>query len=806
VARTASTLGIIAACAFAARYAAGQIPTSGNHQRAHLANLIDQWAIPVGITAACLAIATPLLAAILRHATGGGIGGGQTGKRATALAGTLAIPMRCHPSVLTVRKTTWRGGVLISGQVHYPPEIPMPIHPETALPERLRPLAAADLQVTHDPGRRTISFHPAPPEPAPTPWWDRESDEKASPTLSALHTALAGFLDELDIARDETHYTPDGAIAKITLTYSAATTKPTSERFRTRIKEVLDQMVPAPTGAWNYIWLPHRSRLVLTPGTPLPDHLPIPLPPDDLPRHSLPLGQRATGTPGLWQPSRFPHLLVAGATGGGKSVLIRTILLQAVLCGWDVYLADPKKLGYRGFARWLNLPQSRVATTGQTMEAMVLAVTVEMRRRYQLCEWGQARPTDFRPLLLILDENTEAIAAMNSHAKAAHAEETGKKPPKNHTSPAVEALWEIARLGREAGTYAVYAHQRPDVTYIPGEARDNLLSRIAAGQLRGDGAEMMFGTQAVEQRVTLPAVDENTGEIYQVPVPGRATVDLGNGPEPLQVSWTPKIWDEQDCPPDSADAASMAALQPAARAAWAHANPGLLPGTLQIRDGDGAILGPTGGTPAATLYNGDGQQSGHLVIDPGDHDTTDGEPVDGADTEHADAEPDTPVEFTKHTTNGTVLSLVTATPEPEIAPASQPPGSTEAPEAAPAGPNTTEPDDATAEEPPWPADEHDEDAPPEPDGSTADPDESLTRAARHVIRSQNASAVPLARQLCVRRDTATRLLYTLQEAGIVGEAASGHPRPVHVPPDGLDDALTQLAELDTEHTEEGETP
>jgi hypothetical protein len=383
-------------------------------------------------------------------------------------------------------------------------------------------------------------------------------------------------------------------------------------------------------------------------------------------------------------------------------------------------------------------------------------------------------------LLLVMDENTEAIAAMNTHAKAQYAEETGKKPPKNHTSHAVDALWEIARLGREAGTYAVYAHQRPDVTYIPGEARDNLLSRYAAGALNGDGAEMMFDSQAIEQRVTISEANPDTGELHHRPVDGRATVQLGNGPEPLQGYWTPKIWDEQECPEGSADATNMAPLQPAAQHAWHNADPGLLPGVLQIRDGDGTILGATGGTPAHTLY-----ATGQASIDSGLDAST-----DDIEDEPASDEPDDTM------TGDSPAVDLTKTPEEPLDRADGPAVA----QVIPLTPHTTQPDNAPSTDPP--ADAAQQNQPAETAPTTGD---LLTRAAEVVITTQNASAAALARELHTRQATTAELLTALQEAGIVGPPAPGKPRAVHFTAEALHGARQQLTGH-AEHTEGSETP
>jgi hypothetical protein len=701
-----------------------------NGPRQQLVNGVSQYAPTVMWVAGSTAVALIVLRVLIGVLRGrGGTPAAHTpSSRNHDIVQALAYHLKVPPDL--IRKCTAKraGGRVVSGSAQLARRTPLVVDTREATTRALTPIAASPhLAVTTSTtrwGATTIHWAPAPP--AATSWW-REHHQ-----LVALHEPLGLLLAGLDIDRRGTVLEEDGTPSKVVFTYDA-TTKATSENFRARVRSVLQASAPSPTGAWNFIWLPHRRQLVLTPGVPLPEQLPIELPPADLPPHSLPLGRRMGGRLALWLLNKFPHLLVAGATGGGKSSFIRTLLLFSVLLGWDVYVADPKRLGYRQFAKWLGIPQSRIATDGQTMEAMVLAVAAETERRYILCEWGHARPSDFRPVLLIMDENTEAIAVMTQWAKQCWAEEHPEKQvPRGLRSPAVEALWFIARMGREGGVYIALAHQRPDVAYIPGEARDNMVSRYAAGLLRPDGVKMMFDSEAVEQRVTMPAEDPETGEIHDVPVKGRSTADLGSGPEPVQGYWTPKIWDEQECPPNSADAIAMRALQPAVHAGWAAATDAgltLLPGLLEIRDG-GRIVGPVGGTHAVNLFRG---AASGIADYPDSDDGEDQEDLEDSDT-----------------------TTSTSTPPP-------------APAAGRAGgaPATSPPDGGGG------------DGGPTMSGDDLD---LLRQAVELVVASQLGSTSMLQRKLRLGHNRAVALMNQLETVGVVGPHAGSKARDVLLAP------------------------
>jgi len=100
-------------------------------------------------------------------------------------------------------------------------------------------------------------------------------------------------------------------------------------------------------------------------------------------------------------------------------------------------------------------------------------------------------------------------------------------------------IWSILRLGRQCRVFVIIATQRPDVSFIPGEARSNLIARVGLGKLDGAALEMVFGTRAIQQRVFEVSVDPATGQRRRDRVEGRATVDLGSGPQTIQGYWVP---------------------------------------------------------------------------------------------------------------------------------------------------------------------------------------------------------------------------------------------------------------------------
>ena len=100
-------------------------------------------------------------------------------------------------------------------------------------------------------------------------------------------------------------------------------------------------------------------------------------------------------------------------------------------------------------------------------------------------------------------------------------------------------LWSLLRLGRQAKIFVITATQRPDVNFIPGEARSNLVARVAMGKQDGPALDMVFNTRMIQQRIHETITDPDTGEKLITRIRGRATIDIGGGPVSVQTFWTP---------------------------------------------------------------------------------------------------------------------------------------------------------------------------------------------------------------------------------------------------------------------------
>ena len=175
--------------------------------------------------------------------------------------------------------------------------------------------------------------------------------------------------------------------------------------------------------------------------------------------------------------AQFPHVLIAGATGSGKSVcinsLITSILYKAKPNEVKMIMVDPKmvELGVYNGIPHLLIP---VVTDPKHAAGALNWAVAEMKNRYQLLKDNKVRniqgynslmeengtPEDKLPeIVIIIDELADLMMAA-----------------KNEVEDAINSL---AALARAAGMYLVIATQRPSVDVITGVIKANVPSRIS---------------------------------------------------------------------------------------------------------------------------------------------------------------------------------------------------------------------------------------------------------------------------------------------------------------------------------------
>lgn len=183
---------------------------------------------------------------------------------------------------------------------------------------------------------------------------------------------------------------------------------------------------------------------------------------------------------------RGAHMLVAGRTGTGKTVLMRNPITEAARRGWMVLINDPKRIEYLGFqeAKWPNV--AIVSTTTRDMIATIWHVHEEMERRYRAIEAGVQ--AEFTPILIVQDEY------MNFCRKVASYWASIKERGMPTKCPVFDWIFAILEMGRTADIHFLMGTQRPDATIFANGARDNFSVRASCGPLSPQGAMMMWDT------------------------------------------------------------------------------------------------------------------------------------------------------------------------------------------------------------------------------------------------------------------------------------------------------------------------
>jgi len=203
-------------------------------------------------------------------------------------------------------------------------------------------------------------------------------------------------------------------------------------------------------------------------------------------KHPLPmaLGQNIQGGSRVEDLSRMPHLLVAGATGAGKSVCLNSILVSLLFKSspdeLKLLLIDPKRIELASYAELPHLVHPVVTEMELAKTALDWAV-YEMERRYEamarlsvrhiqgfnrrLQELKTSDPesvADLEPLpflVIVIDELADLMLTAGKEAEA--------------------SIVRLAQLARAAGIHIILATQRPSVDVVTGLIKANFPARIA---------------------------------------------------------------------------------------------------------------------------------------------------------------------------------------------------------------------------------------------------------------------------------------------------------------------------------------
>ncbi|MCA9368911.1 DNA translocase FtsK [Candidatus Woesebacteria bacterium] len=183
------------------------------------------------------------------------------------------------------------------------------------------------------------------------------------------------------------------------------------------------------------------------------------------------LGINVAGKPVIMDIAKMPHILIAGATGSGKSVAVNTfltsILFRSSPSEVKFILVDPKRVELTGYNDIPHLLTPVIVEPKKVVSALKWACD-EMDRRYkQLAEVGVRNITGFNELagyaampsiVIVIDELADIMLFAPGEVE--------------------ESVTRIAQMARAVGIHLVLATQRPSVDVITGLIKANIPGRI----------------------------------------------------------------------------------------------------------------------------------------------------------------------------------------------------------------------------------------------------------------------------------------------------------------------------------------
>ena len=194
------------------------------------------------------------------------------------------------------------------------------------------------------------------------------------------------------------------------------------------------------------------------------------------------IGRDSDGTPIVADIATMPHLLVAGSTGSGKSVMINSMIMSFLMRATPkqvrLILIDPKRVEFSAYNGLPHLYVPVVTEPRQAASALAWAVS-EMERRLKLFERASARdinvynemcvsgklaemdnPPEALPyIVIVIDELADLMMVAKSDVET--------------------SVVRIAQLARAAGIHLVIATQRPSADVVTGLIKSNIDNRIA---------------------------------------------------------------------------------------------------------------------------------------------------------------------------------------------------------------------------------------------------------------------------------------------------------------------------------------
>lgn len=213
-------------------------------------------------------------------------------------------------------------------------------------------------------------------------------------------------------------------------------------------------------------------------------------------------GRDSEGNPIVVDLAGLPHLLVAGTTGSGKSVLLNAIIMSMLMRATPeqvrLIMVDPKRVEFTGYAGLPHLYVPVVTEPRQAASALQWGVT-EMERRLKVFEHYKVRdiktfngnvdggkyadmenpPKHMPYFVIVIDELADLMMVAGKDVES--------------------SIVRIAQLGRAAGIHLIVATQRPSADVVTGLIRANIDNRVALSVDNSINSRIILDQKGAEQ-------------------------------------------------------------------------------------------------------------------------------------------------------------------------------------------------------------------------------------------------------------------------------------------------------------------
>lgn len=203
------------------------------------------------------------------------------------------------------------------------------------------------------------------------------------------------------------------------------------------------------------------------------------------------IGIKPNGKKIIYKLPNAPHLLISGTTGSGKSVLMNSLIIQALIKKDTLlFFVDTKRVE---FSAYNNLNECfkpfNIAKTGEEAQTLLSMLVVLMRKRYEILELNGCKNIE-EYNLNHKNVMKQAYIFIDEFADLMQNKEIRNEIENNIVS--------IAQLGRACGMHLIIATQRPSSEVLTGLIKANIPSRIALKALNKTNSRIILDMVGAE--------------------------------------------------------------------------------------------------------------------------------------------------------------------------------------------------------------------------------------------------------------------------------------------------------------------